>query len=173
MTQNNNLPATQGQTGLTSSQATNEDVLQLVSFKLDDEEFGVPILKVQEINRFPEITKVPQSPSFVEGIINLRGKVVPVISLRKRFGFAQAQADKDARIIVVELNGKVVGFTVDSVREVLRVSSSVVEPPPTLVSGIEREYLSGVAKLEGRLLILLNLDKVLNDMELSQLHVAA
>jgi purine-binding chemotaxis protein CheW len=137
------------------------EMLQLVSFKIGSEEFGVDILKVQEINRLVQITQVPNAPSFIEGVMNLRGKVVPIVNLRKRFGLPLKEYDKNTRIIVVDLNGKTVGFIVDSVSEVLRVSKNVVEPPPELVSGIDSEYITGIAKLEDRLLILLDLEKIL------------
>jgi len=137
------------------------EMLQLVSFKIGSEEFGVDILKVQEINRLVQITQVPNAPSFIEGVMNLRGKVVPIVNLRKRFGLSLKEYDKNTRIIVVDLNGKTVGFIVDSVSEVLRVSKNVVEPPPELVSGIDSEYITGIAKLEDRLLILLDLEKIL------------
>jgi len=137
------------------------DMLQIVSFKIGTEEFGVDILRVQEINRLVQITQVPNAPDFVEGVMNLRGRVVPVINLRKRFGFAQKEYDKNTRIIVVELDGKIVGFIVDSVSEVLRISKSVVEPPPDLIAGVGSEYITGIAKLDDRLLILLDLERVL------------
>jgi len=139
-----------------------KEVLQLVSFKIGDEEFGVDILQVQEINRLFEVTHVPNAPDFVEGVINLRGRIVPVVNLRKRLGLDKKEHDKDTRIVVVELEGKTIGFIVDSVSEVLRVPKNVVEPPPELVAGIDSEYIIGIAKLENRLLILLDLKKVLN-----------
>ncbi len=137
------------------------EMLQIVSFKIGEEEFGVDILKVQEINRLVQITQVPNAPNFIEGVMNLRGRVVPIVNLRKRFGLPLKEYDKNTRIIVVDLNGKTVGFIVDSVSEVLRVSKSVVEPPPELVSGIDSEYIIGIAKLDDRLLILLDLEKIL------------
>ncbi|CUS97288.1 chemotaxis protein CheW [Candidatus Kryptobacter tengchongensis] len=137
------------------------ETLQLVSFKLGDEEFGVNILQVQEINRLIQITKVPNAPDFVEGVMNLRGKIVPVINLRKRLGLGEKEHDKNTRIIVVELNDKTVGFIVDSVSEVLRVSKNVVEPPPELICGIDSEYITGIVKLDDRLMILLDLEKIL------------
>jgi purine-binding chemotaxis protein CheW len=139
-----------------------KEVLQLVSFKIGNEEFGVDILQVQEINRLVEVTRVPNAPDFVEGVMNLRGRIVPVVNLRKRLGLEKRENDKDTRIVVVEIEGKTIGFIVDSVSEVLRVSKSVVEPPPELISGIDSEYIIGIAKLENRLLILLDLKKVLN-----------
>jgi len=142
-------------------QRSGEDLLQLVSFNIGDEEFGVDILQVQEINRMLEVTRVPNAPEYVDGVINLRGKVIPIIDLRRRFGMQRKEHDKNTRIVVVELNGKVVGFVVDAVREVLRIPRSVTEPPPSIVGGVHEEYITAVGKLEDRLLILLDLEKVL------------
>lgn len=142
--------------------------LQLVTFKIGSEEFSVNILKVQEIIRTMEITRVPRSPEFVEGVINLRGKVIPVLDLRKRFGLPKIEHDKDTRIIVVESTGKTVGLIVDSVSEVLRLPTDTIEPPPEVVGGIDSEYIDGVGKLEDRLIILLNLDKVLSPKEMRE-----
>jgi purine-binding chemotaxis protein CheW len=149
----------------TSKQDRSGTDLQLVTFNIGDEEFGVDILNVQEINRMVEVTKVPGSPEFVEGIINLRGKVIPIIDLRRRFGIQNRVTDKSTRIIVVELSKKVIGFIVDSVSEVLRINSSICEPPPNIVSNINTEYITAVGKLEDRLLILLDLEKVLSQSE--------
>ena len=144
---------------------TDQDLLQLVSFQLGEEEFGVDILKVQEINRMLEITKVPNSPIFVDGVINLRGKVIPILNLRQRFALEKKEIDKKTRIVVVEIDGKVVGVVVDAVSEVLRLPADTVEPPPPMVAGIESEYIKGVGKLENRLLILLDLNKLLTTEE--------
>ena len=141
------------------------ELMQLVTFSIGEEEFGVDILKVQEIIRTMEITKVPRAPDFVEGVINLRGKVIPIIDLRRRFSLQSRAHDKHTRIIVIEINNMIVGFVVDSVSEVLRIPSSTVEPPPPVVSGLESEYISGVGKLEDRLLILLDLDRLLSHEE--------
>lgn len=141
------------------------ELMQLVTFSIGDEEFGVDILKVQEIIRTMEITKVPKAPLFVEGVINLRGKVIPIIDLRRRFGLDTRDHDKNTRIIVIEINNMIVGFVVDSVSEVLRIPASTVEPPPPVVAGLESEYISGVGKLEDRLLILLDLDRLLSSEE--------
>lgn len=148
-----------------STHHTHTDLLQLVSFVVAGEEFGVDILKVQEIIRPVAITRVPHAPAFVEGVINLRGRIVPVIDLRKRFGLPHRERDKDTRIIVVELIDKVVGFMVDAVKEVIRVAYNTIEPPPELAVGIDAHYITGVAKLEDRLLILLDLDQVLTTEE--------
>ena len=141
-------------------------LLQLVTFTISQEEFGLDILRVQEIIRTMDITKVPRAPEFVEGVINLRGKVIPIIDLRRRFGMGSKAHDSQTRIIVVEIQSMIVGFVVDSVSEVLRISSSTVEPPPPVASGNESEYISGVGKLQDRLLILIDLDKLLSESEL-------
>ncbi|GAB1408871.1 chemotaxis protein CheW [Desulfovibrionales bacterium] len=145
------------------------ELLQLVTFSIGDEEFGVEILKVQEIIRMLEITKVPKAPAFVEGVINLRGKVIPILDLRKRFGLSARNHDKNTRIIVIEINSMIVGFVVDSVSEVLRLPASTVEPPPPVVSGLDSDYISGVGKLEDRLLIMLDLNRLLSSEEREKL----
>jgi purine-binding chemotaxis protein CheW len=119
---------------------------------------------VQEIIRVQQLTRVPNSPDFVEGVINLRGKVIPVIALRKRFGLQILAQDKQTRIVVVEVKGTVLGFMVDSVSEVLRIPADTVEPPPRL-GKVEREYVSGVGKLNDRLLILLDVDRLMSESE--------
>jgi purine-binding chemotaxis protein CheW len=147
----------------------DEELLQLVTFSIGEEEFGVEILKVQEIIRMLEITRVPKAPDFVEGVINLRGKVIPVIDLRLRFGLKAKGHDKKTRIIVIEINQMIVGFVVDSVSEVLRIPSSTIEPPPPVISGLDSEYISGVGKLDDRLLIMLDLNRLLSKEEKSAL----
>ncbi len=150
--------------------ASNDgELLQLVSFEVGDEEYAVPILSVQEINRMMQITRVPQSPPFVEGVINLRGKIIPVIDLRKRFGLVELENSDDVRIIVVEIASRVIGFTVDRVNEVLRINSSIVEPPPSMVCGIDTDYVQGVGKLDDRLLILLHLEKLFTADEIAEI----
>lgn len=140
-------------------------LIQLVTFKIGEEEFGVDILRVQEIIRMMPITKVPNAPPFVEGVINLRGKVIPVIDMRRRFGMVAAEHDSHTRIKVMNLGDKTVGFVVDAVSEVLRIQESTVEPPPAVVAGIGSEYMRDVGKLENRLLILLDLDKLLSEQD--------
>ena len=147
----------------------DDELLQLVTFSISDEEFGVDILKVQEIIRTMEISKVPRAPDFVEGVINLRGKVIPIIDLRRRFGLAHKLHDKNTRIIVIEMTDVIVGFVVDAVSEVLRIPTSTVEPPPPVVAGMDSEYISGVGKLENSLLILLDLDKLLSSDDMAAL----
>jgi purine-binding chemotaxis protein CheW len=145
--------------------AASDELLQLVSFNIGGEEFGVDILQVQEIIRMLEVTRVPNAPEYVDGVINLRGKVIPIIDLRRRFEMQRKDHDKNTRIVVVELSGQVVGFVVDAVSEVLRIPWSVTEPPPSIVGGVRKEYITAVGKLEDRLLILLDLEKVLKAEE--------
>ncbi len=151
---------------------SSAELLQLVSFYLGGEEFAMEILKVQEIIRMVDLTRVPNAPRFVEGVINLRGKVIPVIGLRHRFGLEPKEHDKQTRIVVVEIHGTVVGFVVDSVSEVLRIPTDTVEPPPRLAK-TEREYVSGVGKLANRLLLLLDVDRLLSDSESAAVASAA
>lgn len=146
-------------------QQQDDELIQLVTFSIGEEEFGVNILRVQEIIRTMEITNVPRAPEFVEGVINLRGKVIPIIDLRKRFGLLGKEHDKHTRIIVIEISMMIVGFVVDSVSEVLRIPANTVEPPPPVVSGLESEYIDGVGKMEDRLLILLDLNQLLSSEE--------
>jgi len=150
----------------TIKEARSEDLIQLVSFNLGSEEFGIDILKVQEINRMVEITKVPQAPHYVEGVINLRGKVIPVIDLRTKFGLKTKDRDKNSRIVVCDVKGEIVGMVVDSVSEVLRIPSSTVEPPPAIATGVDQHYISGVVKLEGRLLLFLDISRIATDVHL-------
>lgn len=145
-----------------------EQELQLVSFNVGSEEFGVDILQVHEINRMTEITRVPKAPKFVEGVINLRGKIIPIIDLRKRFGMEEKEKDKDTRIVVVEINEQTIGFVVDSVSEVIRMPLANIEDAPELVTGIDADYIQGVGKLEKTLLILLDLEKVMSKQELEK-----
>lgn len=141
-----------------------EQELQLVTFRLANEEYGLPITKVQEINRLVPVTKLPQTPSFMEGIINLRGRIIPVIDLRKRFELPITAHDEYTRIIIVEINGQTVGVTVDAVTEVVRISTANVEPPPLSVT-VNSRYISGVGKQDGRLIILLEIDQILSEQE--------
>ena len=138
-----------------------EQVLQLVTFTLKNEEYAVNILNVQEINRITEITQVPNSPDYVDGVINLRGKVMPVINLRKKFGLEEKETDETSRIIIMDIQGVTNGLVVDSVSEVLRIPESIVEPPPPMSSGLEDKFIKGIAKLENRLIILIEIDKLL------------
>lgn len=150
--------------------ANISEVLQLVTFMLGDEEFGANILNVREIKKWENVTHVPKAPSFVEGVMNLRGQIIPVIDLRRRFGMDDVERTNETRIIVVDLKGKLIGFIVDSVSKVERIQKSLIDPPPPIVAGISDEYIIGVARLEDTLLIVLDLDKILTTKEQEELQ---
>lgn len=147
----------------TDNTTVGDEVLQFVTFTLNDEEYAVDILSVQEINRITEITKVPNSPDYVEGVINLRGKVIPVINLRSKFGFEAKATDDDSRIIIMEIQGIVNGVIVDSVSEVLRIPASAIEAAPAVASDTISQYIKGLAKLENRLVILVEIDNLVEE----------
>jgi purine-binding chemotaxis protein CheW len=148
------------------AEESQAELIQLVSFNLDREEYGVYVLKVREIIRMSNVTRVPNTPYYVEGVINLRGKVIPIISLRKKFSLAEKESDKQSRIIVMDVDGELMGFIVDSVSEVIRVSAGEIQPPPSVVNGgVEQEYLSGVINRADRLLVLLDLERVFSQSE--------
>ncbi len=134
--------------------------IQLVVFKLGRENYGISILQVQEIKRLMDITRVPHSPDYIKGVINLRGSVLPVIDLKKRLALPPSDYTDDTRIIIVKVEEIVVGLIVDGVSEVTSLSSDSIEPPQTVVSGVSAQYLSGVGKHEDNLLILLNLTAI-------------
>jgi len=144
-------------------------VSQLVSFRLANEEYGLDIMKVQEIILINEITELPQVPDYVRGLINLRGHVNPVIDLRKRFGLPISEQTEETRIIVVNVEQRTMGLVVDAVHEVLRISPDQVEPPPSGLSGIDQNYIVGLVKFEKKLLILLDIDKLLSVEEQNEL----
>jgi purine-binding chemotaxis protein CheW len=141
------------------------EVLQLVTFTLGNEEYAVDILKVQEINRMADIAKVPNSPSYVEGVINLRGRVIPVVNLRRRFGLGEKDRDARSRIVIMDVQGVTMGLVVDSVSEVLRIPSGIVEATPPMASDVSTEFIRGIAKLEDRLIILIDMDKLIERPE--------
>jgi purine-binding chemotaxis protein CheW len=143
--------------------------LQVVGFRIGSETFGLPISIVREIVRVPSITAVPNAPDFIEGVINLRGKIISVVDLRKRFGQKNIEPHKKNRIVVVELAERSVGLLVNSASEVLRIPPSEIETPHELFQDGEVDYVTGVAKLKGRLVILLDLNKVIRKSELRPL----
>ena len=150
-----------------------EKDLQVVGFRIGNETYGVRIGAVREIVRVPEITAVPSAPETVEGVINLRGKIIPVMDLRKRFGQTEIQPDKKNRILVVELEHKLVGLIVNAASEVLKISPSEIEPPGNLFTDGESGYVTGVGKLKGRLIILLDIAKLLQRPEYKRFEEAA
>ena len=144
---------------------------QLVVFDLANEHYGVDIAAVEGIIKMQPITVVPHTPAFVEGVTNLRGEVLPVIDLRKRFGLPLDQArSKDTRIVVVEIDGKKVGMVVDAVSEVLRVPDEAIEPPSPIVTTVDSAFIRGIAKVDERLIILVELARVLSTEEQANLH---
>jgi len=151
-----------------TSNATAEgyDEIQLVSFTLDQEEYGINVLTVREIIRMLSITRVPNTPHYVEGVINLRGKVIPIIALRRKFGLPEADYDKRTRIMVMEVVGELMGFIVDEVSEVIRISEKEIQPPPpAATAGMEQECMAGVINQAERLLVLLDLERMLSEEE--------
>src|SRR5512133_71255 len=138
-----------------------ETIFHLVTFQLGKEEYGVEIASVQEIIRAADITPVPGAPTHVRGVINLRGKIIPVVDLRKRFGLTDEGAGEDQRIIVVEIGAKRIGMLVDSVSQVIKVPSGVVEEMPEEAVGVDENYIKGVGKLDDRLIIILDLNRSL------------
>jgi len=140
--------------------------LHIVGFRVGKETFGVPISTVHEIVRVPVITAVPESPDCVEGVINLRGQIIPVVDLRKRFGEKIVTSGKKNRILVAEVDGKMIGLIVDSASEVLKIPPADVEPPPNVFEEGEVNYVTGVGKLGGRLIIMVDLTRILQRGEL-------
>lgn len=141
--------------------AALDGLTQLISFMIGKEEYGLEILTVKEVIRIREITRIPKAPVFVKGIINLRGDVIPIIDLREKFGLEIQEYTTMTRVIIVEVDGKSIGMVVDSVSQVIRIEKDQVEPPPPLIGGISAEYLRGVGKIGEKLIIMLNIDKIL------------
>ncbi|MHB1393641.1 MAG: chemotaxis protein CheW [Clostridia bacterium] len=137
------------------------DTIQLVIFRLNGQEYGIDIFKVNEIVPYSKPTKIPNSPAYIEGVLNLRGHVIPIISLKKKFNLEDAGADDRTRIIVANTGGNVAGFVVDEASEVLTVDKDTIEPVSEIVSNISRKYISGVGKLDNsRMYILLNFNEL-------------
>ncbi|WP_296970528.1 chemotaxis protein CheW [Tepidanaerobacter sp. EBM-38] len=147
----------------------SENIRQFVEFKLGDEDYGIDILQVKTIERMMPITRIPKAPQFVEGVINLRGEIVPVIDLKKRFDLPLSETTDSTRIIIVSIDDITVGMIVDSATEVIQLSQDDIEPAPPITGSIDANYLDGVGKIDGRLLILLNVAKLLKPQEISQL----
>jgi purine-binding chemotaxis protein CheW len=150
-----------------------EKELQVVGFRIGSETYGVRIGAVREIVRVPEITTVPSAPDLIEGVINLRGKIIPVMDLRKRFGQTDVQHDKRNRILVVELDNKLLGLIVNSASEVLKIPPADIEAPGSVFADGESGYVVGVGKLKNRLIILLDITKLLHRPEYKQLEETA
>lgn len=152
------------------SNGPSESQLQLVSFTLGDELFGIDILRVQEINRMMPLTQVSQSEPGIEGVINLRGQIIPVFDLRAQFGYPKVEHGERTRIVVVEISGDIVGFVVDAVQDVLRIPSDIIEPSSQLVAPIDARFLSGVAKLEDQPIMLIELENLFSPESLTHIN---
>ncbi|RAV03532.1 chemotaxis protein CheW [Paenibacillus sp. YN15] len=144
--------------------------LKVIVFALADEEYGVEVEKVKTIERMMPMTRVPKTYTFVKGVINLRGVVVPVIDLRGRFGLPEREYTDNSRIVIIAVNDMEVGLIVDSANDVIDLDSDAIQDPPEIVGGVRAKYLQGVAKLGERLLVLLNLQEVLNKSEIIKLE---
>ncbi len=142
---------------------------QVVSFRLGDEEYGVDIMTVQEIILVGCITQVPEVPEHVLGVINLRGNVIPILNLRRRFGLPERAANEATRIVVMNLHGRTVGVVVDGVSEVLRLTPEEISPPPASLAGVGKDYVLGLARRKDRLLILLDMARLLIGSDLSRI----
>ncbi len=157
---------------LEANSAEGTGSIQLVSFELAQEEYGIEITKVREIILMGGITCVPQTPEYIKGLINLRSTVIPIVDLRLRFGLTAQEATDETRIMVVNVAGKTIGIIVDAVSEVLRISQDQISPTPPTVAGLGREYLTGLVQLETRLLIMLDIDKILDEEETTAIETA-
>jgi purine-binding chemotaxis protein CheW len=146
---------------------TENPVIQLVGFRLDNEDYAIAITKIQEIILMKPITRIPQVPDFIEGLINLRGSVIPIVNLRKRFGLLPREIDDETRTIVVNVHEKTVGCVVDAVTQVMRINRDQIQPPPLGVMAVNHQYLAGLAKLDDRLMIILDIDKLFQAEELA------
>lgn len=137
--------------------------VQTIVFVLEKSFYCVDIMRVQEIIKMSDISELPQSPDYIRGIVNLRGKIIPVIDLRRKFGFEKSVVDKNWKILILKHQNARFGIMVEEISEVEKISLDIIEPPPKVVTGINAEYIQGIAKTEKRLLLVLNIDKVLEN----------
>ncbi|WP_027338834.1 chemotaxis protein CheW [Halonatronum saccharophilum] len=149
-----------------------KDLNQFIVFKLDSEQFGIEIIKVQEIIKPQKVTKLPKAEDFIEGIINLRGDIITIIDLRKRLDF-NLDENIEPRIMIVKIDGINVGFVVDDASEVIRIEKEDITPPSKGVAGIKTEFIEGIAKVDERLIIVLDLDNILTTSEKVKLEEVA
>ncbi|MGA2480249.1 MAG: chemotaxis protein CheW [Spirochaetia bacterium] len=148
---------------------TSAEVKQLISFTVGAEEYGLELLRVKEVIRMRQITWLPKAPSCVKGIINLRGDVIPIIDLRERFGLASQEKSAMTRVIVVDVDGKSVGMVVDSASQVVRVPADQFDPPPSVMGAESRDFITAVGKLGDKLIIMIDIDRILSTEELGQI----
>ncbi|MBP7652175.1 chemotaxis protein CheW [Candidatus Dependentiae bacterium] len=154
-----------------NTEKKEENSKHVVTFNIGKEEYAIDIMLIIEIIKSTKITPVPLSLDFVKGVVNLRGKVVPVVDLKKKFSIKYQENPKDIRFIVVEIEKKVIGFQVDKVKEVISIPLNLIDPTPSIVSGISQNYIEGVARINDRLIILLNIEKLLSEKELEKLSL--
>lgn len=157
----------------TESAVTNKDVSQFVGFRIDDQDYGFPIEQIQEIVILDQVTRMPQVPSFVEGVSNLRGTIIPVIGLRRLFDLPEKSIDEETRTIVVNVGERVVGCTVDSVSQVMRIEAEQIQPAPEMIIGEGTSYVMGFARRESQLVVLLDVNELLDPAKLESVHKAA
>lgn len=150
---------------------SNDEVLQWVTFRLEEETYGINVMQVQEVLRYTEIAPVPGAPSYVLGIINLRGNVVTVIDTRSRFGLMEAQVTDNSRIVIIEAEKQVIGILVDSVAEVVYLRTSEIDSAPNIGTEESAKFIQGVSNRDGELLILVDLNKLLSDEEWDELNI--
>jgi purine-binding chemotaxis protein CheW len=167
--ENDMATATEETRGVQNTFTEVHGTLQLVSFTLGRELYGIEITKVREIILIADITRIPETPAFVKGLINLRSTVIPVIDLRLRFGLPEGESTDDSRIMVLQACGRTIGIVVDAVSEVLRVKHEQIAPPPETVTGQGRDFLSGLVKFDDKLLILLDIDKIFTEQDTQNL----
>ena len=144
----------------TESRAELEDSTNLVTFRLGSGEYAIDIMQAKEIIKMEKITLIPNAPDFVEGVINLRGNIIPIIDLKKRFNLEEIEGDKNTGIIIVKIEDVDMGIIIDSISKVVYISNSDIQPPPPMLSGIGQKYIKGVGKLEDKLLVVLDLEKL-------------
>jgi purine-binding chemotaxis protein CheW len=152
---------------------TDTNEIQIACFRLGEDLYAADIMRIKEIIRPQKLTSLPKSPTFVEGVLNLRGAVVPVIDLRKKFDFPVASLDKNTRLLIVTVGKQLLGLEVDEVTEVLTLHVKDIKPPPRMANGVSAEYLVGVCLAKDSLIMLLNLDRILTDHESSELSTMA
>lgn len=155
---------------MSNNNNNKSEEIQVVVFKLGSDEYCVPVTQAKEIQIYQNPTRIPNTPNFVEGVINLRGQIIPILDLKKRFGSGKTDITNNTKIIIIELESEMLGIIVDSVSEVLKTSKNKFEAPPHAVkSSINSNYISGIGKIDNRLLIMVELEKVLNEEEIEQL----
>jgi len=152
---------------------SDEDERQFLTFMLGDEYYGVNILKVQEIKGYTDVTRIPNTPDYIKGVLNLRGTIVPIVNLRMKFGMEQIDHTAITVIVVVEVKGRVMGMIVDTVSDVLTLPAKEIKPPPSLGTKVDTSFIDGIGTSEERLVTLLDIDRVLTDQEIEQVEAVA